>query len=214
VLPQQSSEVIIIRTTSTDKSMQVVHSVPGERGVVYRLGSPIWSLDGRGLFFIANSRILAHWLDTGLTQTITDIPGADAAGIAEDFITTSYLRLSRDGQEIFALLHSLRSSSYSVWRIHWATGSARQVWKGNWWGRSVVRVDPPLPAELDDAAVEALFGSREFPVLAPRFSVDGRFYFFTRYRQGFFGRLWIAGYDVEAHREFTVRTLRRGLLWK
>jgi len=50
--------------------------------------------------------------------------------------------------------------------------------------------------------------------VAPRFSADRRFYFFVKSRFGFFGRLWVGGYDREARREFTVRTLRRGLLWK
>jgi len=85
---------------------------------------------------------------------------------------------------------------------------------GPWFGSHSGRFDQPFPPELDDAAIEALFGSREFPVLAPRFSADRRYYFFVKRRPGFFGRLWVAGYDREARREFTVRTLDRGLLWK
>jgi hypothetical protein len=51
VLPRQSSEVVIIRKDGTEKpTPQVIYSLPGEAGVVYRLSSPIWSSDGR-LYF-------------------------------------------------------------------------------------------------------------------------------------------------------------------
>ena len=210
VLPRQSSEVVILHLDNAGKpATDVVYSMPGQRGVVYQLGAPIWSRDGRGVFFIASNRVIAYWINTTEIETIAELPDV-VAGFREEYIASTYLRLSREGDYIFALLSEQSSGMYSVWRIHWATRAAARVWRGRSLRDGSGRLDP----ELDDATVEALFGSRESPVMAPRNSADGRFYFFVKSRWGLFGRLWVGGYDRQEHREFTVRTLRRGLLWK
>ena len=215
LLPRQSSEIVIFHPGRTGKrATQVVYSVPGEAGVVYRLSSPIWSHDGRALFFVVGSRVLAYSLDTAETETVAELPSRVFAGFSEVDNAGTYLSLSRDGEHIFALLTEVAPIAYSIWRIRWATRAVAKLWGGPWFGSHSGRFDQPFPPELDDAAIEALFGSREFPVLAPRFSADRRYYFFVKRRPGFFGRLWVAGYDREARREFTVRTLDRGLLWK
>src|SRR2546425_12868925 len=107
-----------------------------------------------------------------------------------------------------------RSTLFPYTTLFRSTRAVAKLWGGPWFGSHSGRFDQPFPPELDDAAIEALFGSREFPVLAPRFSAGRRYYFFVKRRPGVFGRLWGAGYDREARRGFTGRTLGRGLLWK
>lgn len=214
VLPRQSSEVVVMRMDRTEKpATRVIHSLPGEAGVVYRLSSPIWSRDGRFVFFLANHRLFAHSVDTAQTELLSTLPDDVSAGFSEEHVTTSYLRLSPDGNQIFALLRE-RDARHSVWRIDWPKGSATRLWQGSLYEHFFAPIRTQLPSQLGNAAVDALFGSRAFPVLAPRFSADQRFYFFVRRKPGVFGRLWIGGYDVEERKDFVVRTLQRGFMWK
>ena len=68
-----------------------------------------------------------------------------------------------------------------------------------------------LPQKLDEEVIETLFGSREFPVLAPQFSKDRRFYFYYMWQEGFLAKWWIGGYDTARNKPFVVKTLHRRL---
>lgn len=68
-----------------------------------------------------------------------------------------------------------------------------------------------LPENLSDEAIKALFGSKYFPVMAPHFSKDGRFYFYFQWREGFFAKYWIGGFDTIKKKPFTVTTIRRAI---
>ena len=107
-----------------------MYSVPGEAGVVYRLSSPIWSHDGRALFFVVGSRVLAYSLDTAETETVAELPSRVFAGFSEVDNAGTYLSLSRDGEHIFALLTEVAPIAYSIWRIRWATRAVAKLWGG------------------------------------------------------------------------------------
>jgi len=211
LMPLQSVEVLLVRIA--DRSEQVVTSIPAtERGRVYRVLAPVWSPDGKRIFFAADRRVWVYALGAARPEPVADVP----EGFRGGFKVREYLRPSPDGGRLFGLLSRYtRFASYDVIvSIDLASRKLTPLWTGKLSRGSVFEVDRPLSREIDDDVGQALFGSRERPVFAPLASRDGRFYFFDRHEMGLFGRKWIAGYDRVTRKEFEVRTMWRTLFWK
>jgi hypothetical protein len=206
----QSTEVLLVRLA--DGAEQVVVSIPAaRRGSV--LLAPVWAADSARVYFGADHRVWAYALGASAPEPIVEIP-ADFYG---DFRLRGYLRLSRGGAALFALLER-RNPSFATYdvivRIDLADRTVTPLWTGKLSHGSVFEVDRPLSREIGSEVGGTLFGSRERPVYAPLPSEDGRFYFFRRHEMGLFGRRWVAGYDRVTRREFEVRTMWRALFWK
>lgn len=176
LMPLQSVEVLLVRLA--DRSEQVVMSIPAtERGRVYRVLAPVWSPDGNRVFFAADRRVWVYVLGAARPEPVADFP----EGFGGGFQVRAYLRPSRDGDRLFGLLsRHTRLARYDVIvSVDLASGKLTPVWTGSL--RRAIEIDRPVAAEIDDEIVEALFGSREHPVDAPRASPDHRLYFFTRH---------------------------------
>ena len=221
LIPIQSSEILIVSVH--DGAETIVYTLPEgqfdalgpSRGVRKRsLSAPVFSLDGGEVFFLAGNRLLVYRLQHQSTEEVVRLPVGYAASTTPDYTTSTYIRLSADGKKVFALVDDPGTNvERGIWRIDLALREATKLWSGLLDERSVIDVRV-VPREVDDEGAEALFGSREFPVLAPRFSSDRRYYFFVKLRLGFFAKMWIGGYDKVSGREFVVKTLRRGLYWE
>ena len=206
----KSVEVLLVRLA--DRSEQVVTSIPATpEGRVYGVLAPVWSRDGARIFFAADRRVWVYPLGSARPEPLVEIPEDFGGGFG---VRGAYLRPSRDGERLFALLtRHTRFARYDVIvSVDLAGGRLTPVWTGGL--RRHIEIEAPVAAEIDDDTVEALFGSREHPVHAPAVSADRRFYFFTRHEMGLFGREWVAGYDRVTRREFEVRTMWRSLFWK
>ncbi len=210
LIPIQSTEVLLVRLA--DGGEQVVMSIPAAlRSSV--LLAPVWAPDGTRILFGADRWVWSYVLETSGPEPIVEVP-ADFHGT---FRLRRYLRPSRDGRTLFALLErqNRRFASYDVIvRIDLAARRVTPLWTGQLSHGSVFEVDRPLARDIDDEVGVTLFGSREHPVYAPLASVDGRLYFFGRHEMGLFGREWMAGYDRVTRQEFEVRTMWRTLWWK
>jgi len=208
--PLQSSEVMLVRVS--DRSERVIMSVP-RSAPPWSILSPVWSVEGDRIFFAVDRRVWSYALAVGRLDPVADLPSHYFGGFVGDSLRGQYLRVSPDGSRLFALLGE-RIGRDAVVEIELTNGTLRPLWSGELSSRSVFEIDRPLPAQIDDEAGHALFGSRELPVFAPRHSRDRRFYFFARHEMGWLGRIWVAGYDRETRREFEVRTMWRTLVWK
>jgi len=65
---------------------------------------------------------------------------------------------------------------------------------------------PPRAANLD-----RLLGDFDHPVYAPVFSPDRRYFFYLTFKEGWFSKKWIEGYDRQSHRTFHITTVHRAL---
>ena len=206
--PAESTDVLLVRIA--DRSERVVMPIPvtprGEAGTL----APVWSPDGTRIFFAVEHRIWSYVVSEERLEPVVDLP----AGLGGRFEGRRYLRVSRDGTRLFALLDSYRRlTTYdAIVEVALASKTLTPIWTGDLVRH--IEIDRPLSATVDDEIAEALFGSREYPVFAPRVSPDRRLYFFDRYEMGLFGRRWIAGYDRVTRKEFEVRTMWRTLFWK
>ncbi len=208
LMPLQSSEVLVVRVS--DRVERLVMSVPATRpGRIYRVSSPVWSTEGGRVFFFADRRVWSYSLDEARLEALVDLPIRYVGGLE---LIEQYLRVSRDGARLFALFFAPYQDV--VMEIDLADRKVKTLWSGKLSSRSVFDVDRPLPRELGEEVAQALFGSREFPVYTPQVSGDRRSYFFMRHKSGWFGRIWVAGYDRETRTEFEVRTMWRTLFWK
>ena len=179
--------------------------------------SPVWSVESDRIFFAADRRVWSYSLAGARLEPVVDLAGHYVGGFASDDLRGTYLRVSRDGTKLFGLLvvRSGRSQfEDAIVEIDLTKGMFTSLWTGHLSSGSVFEIDRPLPAEIDDEAVQALFGSREFPVFAPKHSADRRLYFFVKHEMGWLGRIWVSGYDRQTRSEFEVRTMWRTLFWK
>lgn len=214
LMPLQSVEVLIVRIS--DRTERLLMSVPAsEPGRVYRVLGPVWSADGGRVFFVADQRVWSYSLSEWQLEPIVDLPNGYSGGFTQDFLRGKYLRVSKEGTRLFGLLSMYFGREYDVIvEIDLRVRKLKTLWYGNLSSRSVFEIDRLPPEQLDEDAVETLFGSRQFPVFAPRFSRDRRFYFFVRGESGWFGRVWVGAYDRAERKPFEVRTMWRTLLWK
>jgi hypothetical protein len=206
--PAESADVLVVRIA--DRSERVVMSIPvTSRGTAHTL-APVWSPDGKRIFFAVDQRIWSYVVSEERLEPVVDLP-TDLRGTFE---LRRYLRVSRDGAKLFALLDSYRrrTTYEAIVEVDLASRRLTPLWTGTLVHH--IDIDRPLTATVDDDIAEALFGSREFPVFAPRVSGDPRVYFFSRHEMGLFGREWVAGYDRVTRKEFEVRTMWRTLFWK
>jgi len=209
----QSSEVIIIRVG--DGAERVVMSVASAVGRGRAVLSPVWSIGGDRIFFAVDRRVWSYSVAGARLDPVVDLASHYVGSFASDDLRGTYLRVSGDGTRLFGLLRIGRTRfDDAVVEIDLTSGAFRPLWSGKLSSGSVIEIDRPLPAEIDDEAVQALFGSREFPVFAPKHSADRRFYFFVKHEMGWLGRIWVSGYDRQTGREFEVRRMWRTLFWK
>jgi hypothetical protein len=204
-LPPEMIQVLIVRLA--DRAEQLVLSTPGDgRGGAGVLG-PVWSRDGRRLFFAAGGRIWVHRSGDLRPESVAALPRSTR-------VTRHYLRVMPQSDRLVALLPGPSRSDDAIAEIHPVTGAVTILWSGPLSSSAMRDVDRPLPAPIAADVAEALFGSPEWPVLAPHAAPDRRVYFFERFRQGPLGRRWIAGYDRATGTEFEVRTMWRTLWWE
>ncbi|HZP37308.1 MAG TPA: hypothetical protein VFE48_12570 [Methylomirabilota bacterium] len=204
-LPPEVIEVLIVRLA--DRAERLVLSTPDHgRGGAGVLG-PVWSRDGRRVFFGAEGRIWVHRIGDERPESVATLPVSTRA-------TRHYLRVVREGDRLVALLPGPSGSEDAIAEIDPATGAVTLLWSGPLSSSSTRDVDRPLPAPIAADVAEALFGSPEWPVLAPHPAPDRRVYFFERFRQGPLGRRWIAGYDRATGTEFEVRTMWHTFWWE
>lgn len=176
----------------------IFYQLPPTSDINKVIVSPVWSKDGKYIYFLAGTSLLSYEIATMKTKKITDFP--DDTYIFGDMETWSYIRLSQDGSKIFALLnHS------TIWETKISTGKLTKLWDDIILG--LYNVVNEVPQKLSQEAVTALFGSREFPVYNPRFSADGTFYYYYNYREGFFSRYWIGGHSLHDNENFIIRTI-------
>jgi hypothetical protein len=207
----QSREIMI--ASLNGGSARVFYRVPQRESLaagppLRALSGPIWSRDGRNILFLDGNRLLSVGEDGGDPQELAQLPAGTGAYEAPEHSVTSYIRLSVEGEIIFALTDRL--GAYSAWRIDPVSSHVTRLWSGRL-GRWVGSIEH-VPAELDEETVAALFGSRELPVFGPRFSSNRRFYFFVKLHYGWFSKVWIGGYDRGPGREWVVKTLHRWLV--
>jgi hypothetical protein len=211
----QSSEVIIVRVG--DGAERVVMSVASEVGRGRAVLSPVWSIGGDRIFFAVDRRVWSYSVAGARLDPVVDLASHYVGSFGSDDLRGTYLRVSGDGTRLFGLLRTRIGRTGlddAVVEIDLTSGTFRPLWSGNLSSGSVFEIDRPLPAAIDDEGVQALFGSREFPVFAPKHSADRRFYFFVKHEMGWLGRIWVSGYDRQTRRDFEVRTMWRTLFWK
>lgn len=195
------SETLIFDSLRTDVVKLSEKSAQGRD-----VASPIWSQDGREIFFFVAHHLLAYSIDKKKTRKVSELPVGYVIGTR---MRDEYMRLSKDGQKIFALVcgpwdnPTTRHHSF-IWQIDLSTGQAQKLW-GEGPGKALFHF------QENDEAFAALFGSREFPVLASGFSRNRRFYFYYKWREGFLAKYWIEGYDTLNKRPFIVKIIRRAL---
>jgi len=210
LMPFQSVEVLIVGIA--DRVERVVTSIPAtSKGRVYRVLAPVWSRDGRRIFFVADRHVWSYALLEGRVEPVVELPGDFGGGFGAG---RRYLRASPDGTRLFGLLGRSFGGDDVVVEIDIAGRRLTPLWSGRLSTGLASEVDRPLTAQVSDDVVQMVFGSRQRPVFAPRSSSDGRFYFFGRHEVGFLGRRWVAGYDRSTGTEFEVRTMWRTLFWK
>jgi hypothetical protein len=212
--PLQSSEIMIARVS--DRSERVIMSVP-RRAPAWNILAPVWSVEGDQIFFAVDRRVWSYALAGARLDPLVELPTRYFGGFTWDHGRGEYLRASSNGTRLFGLLRQgigRDPSNDAIVEIDLTNGALSPLWSGTLSTGFSTEVDRPLPPQIGDDAAQALFGSREFPVFAPRHSRDRRFYFFGRHEVGWLGRVWVAGYDRETRREFEVRTMWRTLVWK
>ncbi len=160
------------------------------------LATPIWSRDGKFIYFFFKKGVQSYQLDSKEIKTLKqfgDISSMDCT--KNDY----YIRLSMDGSKIFALLENFSRRHVppaQVWQIDTLTKKAELLAQGRGFDK-----------RLPDEATNALFGSKEHPMKAPIYAADGSFYYYFTYREGFFARYWIEGYKVAEKQKFPIKTL-------
>ncbi len=210
----QSSEIMVVRVS--DLSERVIMSVP-RSAPAWKILSPVWSAAGDQIFFAVDGRVWSYAPASARLDPLLDLPTSYAGTFAEYHGHGAYLRVSPTGTRLFGLFKDQGRripSDDAIVEIDLTGRTLRPLWSGRLSTGFSNQVDRPFPDQIDDEAAQALFGSREFPVFAPRHSRDQRFYFFGRTEMGLLGRAWVAGYDRETRREFEVRTMWRTLIWK
>jgi hypothetical protein len=207
--PEDVIEVLIVRVA--DRAEQIVMSVPATSPAARGMIGPVWSTDGRRVFFGADRRIWAYRLGAERPDVVMVLPATYLTSLR---LTAHYLRVAAPGDRLLGLFPGPGLLDHVIVEIDPVRGALTPLWSGTLSSRLGGDVDRPLTAPVAEDVVLALFGSRERPVLGPRSSPDGRFYFFERYRQGPLGRRWVAGYDRVTRTEFEVRTMWRTLWWE
>lgn len=162
---------------------QAVSSGNGFTGVFY----PTWSLDGQRIYFLNANHLVVYDYGEQQTHVITDFPDNQSGGRRYE---NGNMELSKDGSTLYCQL-SEGADKYAFWSINLGSNQAVSLGSGD---RGSI-LDFQIPAELPDDAVEALFGSKENPVLGPIHSVDGRYYFYLHKKENFLSSNRVEGYD-------------------
>jgi len=182
----QSSEVLIVRVS--DRAERVVMSVPAKEPdrLIYRVLAPVWSADGGRVFFVTDRRVWSYSLDEGRLEQIGELPTEYYGHFVEDTLRGEYLRVAHDGTRLFALLGVGGGYSFNdvIVEIDLTDRKLKTLWSGKLSRQSVFDISLPLPEQLSDDSVEALFGSREFPVFAPPVLQGSAFLFLREVQAG------------------------------
>jgi hypothetical protein len=142
----------------------------------------VYLIDGAGI----DRRVWSYSLDEGQLEQIGELPKDYYGRFVADILRGAYLRVAQDGIRLFALLSvgfGYNSNDVIV-EIDLPGRKLRTLWSGKLSRQSVFDISLPLPEQLSDDSVEALFGSREFPVFAPPVLQGSAFLFLREVQAG------------------------------
>jgi len=164
----------------------------GEFGKAF---SPLWSSDGKKIYFLNNNHLVCYDYDLQHTTVLLDFP--------EDQLDGVLSRRPPDGGALYAATQD-KNDLFTLWSVDLGANQAVSIAVLDKESFSSLR----LPPTLSDEAVQALFGSRENPVPDPVIIPGDRFYFYlAQSGASLLTKHWVEGYDRTQKLKFEVITL-------
>ncbi len=167
----------------------------GEFGKAF---SPLWSSDGKKIYFLNNNHLVCYDYDLQRTSVLVDFPEDQLGGVLSD-------APPKDGGALYAATHD-KNDLFTIWSVDLGTNQAVSI--------AVLDRDSyssfQLPSSFPEDAIQSLFGSRENPVLEPVIPYEDRFYFYLVQKETTFEtKHLVEGYDKVQKLKFEVATLGR-----
>jgi hypothetical protein len=165
----------------------------GEFGKAF---SPLWSSDGKKIYFLNNNHLVCYDYDLQRTTVLVDFPEDQLGDILSH-------EPPKDGSALYAATQD-KDGLHTIWSVDLGTNQAVSIAVLDKESYSGFR----FPSSLSDDAIQSLFGSRENPVLEPVICPGDRFYFYLVQKENtFLTKHSVEGYDKTQKLKFEVTTL-------
>lgn len=167
------------------------------QGEVGNACCPLWSPDGNKIYFMNQSYLAVYDYQARKTSILLDLPEGETGDELSHIFP-------KDGNTLYAVTHD------------W--GGLKTIWSidlGNNQATSIVSVQSGYyqsfqfpPDSVPVEAYQALYGSKEHPVLEPVIPSGDRFYFYPGKKESTFETAYLAlGYDKTQNSQFVLSTL-------
>lgn len=167
---------------------------------------PTWSVDGNKLYFTNANHLVVYDYQEKHTTVLFDFPENQTGGWSYE---SGNMALSKGGDALYCML-SDGPEKFAFWKIDLNTNQGSLVTSATRESVLSFSFSPGFPDEL----IEALFGSRENPVLGPIHSSDDRYFFYVDNEKGFLAKHLLMVYDKTLKTRSEVVTLETSLYSK
>lgn len=167
---------------------------------------PTWSTDGNKLYFINANHLVVYDYQEKHTTVLFDFPENQKGGWSYE---SGNMALSKNGDALYCML-SDGPEKFAFWKVDLGSDQGNLVTSATRESVLSFNFSPDLPDEL----IEALFGSKENPVLGPVHSADDRYYFYLVNEKGFLAKHLLMAYDKTQKTRSEVVTLETSIYSK
>lgn len=165
----------------------------GEFGKAF---SPLWSSDGKKIYFLNNNHLVCYDYDLQHTTVLVDFPEDQLGGVLSH-------EPPKDGGALYAATRD-KNDLFTIWSVDLGANQAVSIAALDKDSYSSLQ----LPSSVPEDAIQSLFGSRENPVLEPVIPPGDRFYFYLIQKEpSFLTKHSVEGYDKIQKLKFEVVTL-------
>ena len=185
-----------------------------QRAAIY---SPVLGPDGKMVYFVMKKQstspieIVGFNLQKRSIEKRFPLEGSDRDFLLGDMPMDEKIRFGKNSKNLY-------TDFWGIWKINLEDDSIEQIWEGGkskgkrvvkTWGGILGKLNQT--PEVETKAIEALYGSREFPIAMPIHSPNRRFYFYHLREEGWLAKNWIGVYDKQEKKNHTIKTTSRSI---
>ena len=171
--------------------------------------SPIWTKDGETIYVLRGNEVVSLKPD-GTENWGYPIEHIVFSQSTYKLGTGGYIRLNKFEDTLYMCATNQKRENHKItsqvakFQLHtkylkWLSGF--RVYSK--WGKVTISQGSTKQGDFDEA-VHSLFGDKRYPSYNPIPSTDERYFFYYTWKEGFFAKYWIEGYDRHTNNAFTA----------